>query len=165
MFNAVENNGTDFAPKQSLYQKVAVGLENPKIKSPFRCKIRTGCYGPANNPASCTVYRTENENLGNSKLSKTMVPPLHQSNLYIKRYLWLRRTQKCNHLFCVINALGVRTGQITQFYATCRGQRMEIWECSAPSKTTVPPLHQSNVYIKGSCGYGESTNEIAFSVQ
>ena len=60
MFNAVESNGTDFAPKQSLYQKVAVGMENPKIKLPSRCKIRTGCYGPANNPVSCTVYRTEN---------------------------------------------------------------------------------------------------------
>ena len=30
-FEAVENDGTTFEPKQCLYQKVAVGMENPKI--------------------------------------------------------------------------------------------------------------------------------------
>ena len=64
MFNAVENNGTTFAPKQCLYQKVAVVMENPKLQSPSRCNKRTGRYGPANNPVSCTAYRHENGNLG-----------------------------------------------------------------------------------------------------
>ena len=31
IFEAIENNGTAFAPKQSLCQKVAVSMENPKI--------------------------------------------------------------------------------------------------------------------------------------
>ena len=44
---AVENNGTAFAPKQCLYQKVAVGLESPKMHSPSRCNNRTWRYGPA----------------------------------------------------------------------------------------------------------------------
>ena len=43
---AVENNGTDFAPKQYLHQKVAVGMENPKMQPPSRCNKRTGRYGP-----------------------------------------------------------------------------------------------------------------------
>ena len=64
-FEDVENNGTAFAPKQSLYQKAAEGMENPKIQSPSRCNKRTGHYAQANNPVSCTVYRAENGNLGN----------------------------------------------------------------------------------------------------
>ena len=34
-FEAVENNGTAFAPKQCVYPKVAVGMENPKMQSPL----------------------------------------------------------------------------------------------------------------------------------
>ena len=65
IFEAVENNGTAFAPKQSLYQNVAVGMENPKMQSPSRCNKGTGRYGPGNNPVSCTALRAENGNLGN----------------------------------------------------------------------------------------------------
>ena len=64
-FEVVENNGTAFAPKQSLYQKVAVGMENPKMQSTSPFNKRTGCHGPANKPVSCTAYRAENGNLGN----------------------------------------------------------------------------------------------------
>ena len=63
-FEAVENKGTAFAPKQCLYQKVAVGIENAKMQSLFRCNKHTGRYRPANNPVSCTVYEAENGNLG-----------------------------------------------------------------------------------------------------
>ena len=63
-FEAVENNGIAFAPKQCLYQKVAVYMENPKMQSPSRCNKRTGRYGPGNNLVSCTAYQAENENLG-----------------------------------------------------------------------------------------------------
>ena len=34
-FEAVENNVTAFATKQCLYQKVAVGMENPKMQTAF----------------------------------------------------------------------------------------------------------------------------------
>ena len=46
----VENNGTAFAPKQCLSQKVAVGKENSKTQSTSRCNKRTGRYSPANTP-------------------------------------------------------------------------------------------------------------------
>ena len=62
-FEAVENIGTDFTPKEYLHQKVAVGMENPKMQPSSRCKKRTGRYGPGNNPVSCTAYRAENANL------------------------------------------------------------------------------------------------------
>ena len=55
---------TAFAPKQCLYQKVAVDMENPKIQSLSRCNKRTGRYGQANNPVSCTAYSAENGNFG-----------------------------------------------------------------------------------------------------
>ena len=63
-FEAVENNGTAFVPKQGLYHKVAVGMENPRMQSPSRWNKRTGRYGPGNNPVSCTAYLAENGNLG-----------------------------------------------------------------------------------------------------
>ena len=46
----VENNGTAFAPKQYLHQKLIVGVVNPKIQTPSRCNKRTGRDGPGNNP-------------------------------------------------------------------------------------------------------------------
>ena len=64
-FEAVENTGTAFAPKHCSHQKVAVGMENPKMQSPSRCNKRTGHYGLANNPVLCTAYKDENGNLGN----------------------------------------------------------------------------------------------------
>ena len=45
-FEAIENNGAAFAPNQSLYQKVAVGMENRKMQLPSLCNKRTGRYGP-----------------------------------------------------------------------------------------------------------------------
>ena len=63
-FEAVEKNGTAFAPKQCLYQKVSVGIENPKIQSVFRCNKRTGRYGSANNLDSFTAFSAENANFG-----------------------------------------------------------------------------------------------------
>ena len=53
-FEAVGNNGTAFAPKQCLYQKVAVGMENIKMQSLSRCNKPTGRFGPAKNAVSCT---------------------------------------------------------------------------------------------------------------
>ena len=63
-FEAVDHNGTVFAPKQCLYQKVAMYMENPKMQSLSRCNKRTGRYGPANNPVSFTTYKAESRNLG-----------------------------------------------------------------------------------------------------
>ena len=85
IFKGVENNGTSFAPKQFLYQKVAVGMENPKMKSPSQFNKHTGRYCPGNNSVSYTAYMAEMQIWEFSKLSKTMVPPLHQNNLYSKR--------------------------------------------------------------------------------
>ena len=63
-FEAVENHVTAFAPKKCLYQKVALGIENPNMQSLFRCNKRTGRYRPPNKPVSFTSYRAKNENLG-----------------------------------------------------------------------------------------------------
>ena len=63
ILDAVESNGTTFVPKQCFCQNVAVGMENPKIKSLSRCNKRTGRYDPGKNPVSCTAYRAEYANL------------------------------------------------------------------------------------------------------
>ena len=64
IFEAVEDNGTVFAPRQCLHQKVATGLENLKMQSLARYNKCTGRYGPANNPVSCTEKSPKNGNLG-----------------------------------------------------------------------------------------------------
>ena len=46
-------HGTVFAPKQSLYQKEATGMESPKMHSSSRCKNRTYLCNTANYPVSC----------------------------------------------------------------------------------------------------------------
>ena len=43
-------HGTVFAPKQSLYQKEATGMESPKMHSSSRCKNRTYLYRTAYYP-------------------------------------------------------------------------------------------------------------------
>ena len=63
-FEAAENHGTAFVPEQCLYQKVAVGMENPKMQSFYLCNKRTGRYRQTNKPVSCNSYKTKNGNLG-----------------------------------------------------------------------------------------------------
>ena len=84
-FDAVERNGTAFAPKQCSYRKEAEGMENPKMQSVSRRNKRTVRYAPANNTVSCTAYMTSMQICEFLTLSKAMVLSLHQSNLYIKR--------------------------------------------------------------------------------
>ena len=143
-FEAVLNNGTAFAPKQCLYQNVAVGMEIPKMESLSRFNKRTGQITQIHAPRIGPRMETWEF----SKLSKTMVPPLHQGNVYIKMQLWVWRSQKYNRFLGAINSLQVTARQITRFHAPCIKPRMEIWENSKLSKTMVPPLHQSSVYIK-----------------
>ena len=117
------------------------------MKSLSRHNKRTGRYISANIQVSYTAYRAENPYLGISTLSKTMVPPLHQSNVHIKRQLWVWRTQKCTRFLGAINALGFMARQITRFHAPRKQPRKEIWEISKLLETMVPPFHQSNVSI------------------
>ena len=84
-FEDVESNGTAFAPKQCSYQKVAAGMENPKMRSLSRCNKRTGRYGPAKNRVHAPYIGPREEIWVISKLSKAMVPPLHETNVYMKR--------------------------------------------------------------------------------
>ena len=147
-FETVENNGTAFALKQCLYQKVALRMENPETHSPSQWNKRSGRYGPANNHVSCTAYRAENGNLGNFEAvgnNGTAFPP--KQCLYQKVGV-VMENRKCNRLRGAIKALGVTVRQITRFHAPRKGRRMEIWETSKLSKTMITPLHQSNVYIK-----------------
>ena len=64
IFEAVEENGTVFAPSQCLHLNVVMGMENLKMQSLSPCNKRTVRYGPANNPVSCTEESPKNGNLG-----------------------------------------------------------------------------------------------------
>ena len=74
-----------------------------------------------------------------------MVPCLHQSNLYIKKKLWVWRVKKCIPIVVQKPHLPVRD---------CKRPRL-MWACIGPengnlriSGSMVLCLHQSNVYIK-----------------
>ena len=155
---------TVFARRQSLHEKVAMGMENLKMRSLYWCNKCTVRYGPANNLVLCTASRPKNGNLGIFEAVEdngTVFAPiqcLHQKVAMGTENL------KCNPFLGAINALGVTARQITQFHARHKGPKTEIWEFSKLLKTKVPSLHQGNVYIKGSYGYGEPKNAITFSV-
>ena len=57
---------TVFAPKQSLYQKEATGMESPKMYSSRRSKNFTHLCGTANDPSHVSQYRAETINLQKS---------------------------------------------------------------------------------------------------
>ena len=119
------------------------------MQSVSHCNKRTGRYSPVDITRFRALRRGPSMQIWEfSTLSKAMVPPVHQSNVYIKRQLWVLRTQKWNCFLCAISAPGVMTQQITRFRAQCIGLSMQIWEFSTLSKAMITPLHQSNVYIK-----------------
>ena len=64
IFEVVEDNGTVFAPKQCLHQKVDMGLENLKMQSLSRCNNALGVTARQINPVSCTEKRPKTLNLG-----------------------------------------------------------------------------------------------------
>ena len=54
IFEAVEDIGTVFTPRQYFLQMVTMGMENLKMQSLSKCNKRTGRFGPAKNAVSCT---------------------------------------------------------------------------------------------------------------
>ena len=164
-FEAVENNGTAFPPKQCLYQKVAVGMENLKMQSPSQCNKRTVRYDPGNNPVSCTAYTAVNGNLGNIEAvenNDTAFAP--KQCLYQKVAVGLESSKLHSPSRC-----NKRTGRYgpakTRFHAPRIAQRMEICELQRCQKQWYRLCTKAIFISKGICGYGETKNAIPFSVQ
>ena len=147
-FEAVENNGTTFAPKQCLHQNIAVGMKNPKMQSPSRCNKRTGRYRPANDPVSCTACRTENGNFGKFEAvenNSTAFAPkqcLHQKVAVDIEKPKMQSPSRWNK----------RTGRYSQANnpVPCTASRAENGNLGKfeALETMALPLHHSNVCIK-----------------
>ena len=88
------------------------------------------------------------EIFGNSGLPITMVPCLHQSNVYIKRKLQVCRAQKCNFLVGAQSYVPVRACKLPRVMLHHIELIMEIFRNSGLPIALVPCLHQSNVSIK-----------------
>ena len=121
-------------------------MESPKMYSSSQCKkprlpvracklpsLMWGSIGP----------RTEFS--GSSDLPFTMVPCLHQSNVYIKRKLQVWRVQRCIPLVGAKTALTCAGRKTTP--SDMRRFRLENVNSGLPF-AMVPCLHHSNVYIK-----------------
>ena len=120
-----------FLPKQCLYQKVAVEMENPKMQSLYRCNKRSAVYRPANNQDSFTTYRAEIANLGKfeavEKNGTAFVPKQcsYQKVALAMETPKMQSLSRCNKRTFVLRP------------------RVQIWENSKLLKTMVPPLHQN----------------------
>ena len=78
----------------------------------------------------------------------SMVPCLHQGNIYNKRKLWVCRNQKCIPLVVAKPHLPVRAVKIPRLDGGSIGPRTESWvNCGGPI-SMVPCLHQANIYTK-----------------
>ena len=78
----------------------------------------------------------------------SMVPCLHQANIYIKRKLRVWRDQKCIPLLGAITPLNGACRQITLIEGGSIGPRTESCvNCDGPI-SMVPCLHQGNIYTK-----------------
>ena len=88
--------GTVFTPKQCLYEKEATGMESPKMYSSSRCKKShlPMPYGKLPRLMQASIW-SRTEICGNPGLTFAMVACLHQSIVYIKRKLQVRRVQRC----------------------------------------------------------------------
>ena len=88
------------------------------------------------------------ESLVNSDGSMTMVPCLHNGNIYIKRKLRVWRDQKCIPLVGAITALNCAGRHNTPSRGRQYRARTEsLVNCDGPIYM-VPCLHQGNIYFK-----------------
>ena len=78
----------------------------------------------------------------------TMVPCLHQCNVYIKRKLRECRAQKCNSCFGAKSPLRSTDCKPPGFMQRRLGSTVQIYRSSGLIFAMVPFLHQCNIYIK-----------------
>ena len=100
-FEAVENIATAFAPKQSSYQNLAVGMENRKMHSPSRYNKRRGRYRLANYPVSFTTYLPENGNLENFEAVETIGTAFAPNQCSFQKVaVGMENSKKQSHSLC-----------------------------------------------------------------
>ena len=93
------HHGVVFAQGQSLYQNKATGMESPEMYSTSWCRNLTYLYGSENYPDSWGAgIGPRTEICINWGGPITMIPCLHQGNIYIQRKLQEWREQKCIQL-------------------------------------------------------------------
>ena len=95
-FGPTNPHATAFPPKQWLYQKEATGRKSSKMYCVTRCRNSTYQCGATHYPffmGGSTGSGMEICETSGPPIS--MVPRLHQSNVYIKRKLRVWRAQKC----------------------------------------------------------------------
>ena len=118
------------APRKYLYQKEATGMERPEMYSVSRCINPTYLCGPSSDgPIS-------------------MVPCLHQGNIYIKRKLRVWRDQKCIPLVGAITLLNCAGRHNTPPRGRQYRSRTESLVNWYGPMVMVPCLHQAYIYTK-----------------
>ena len=135
------HHGAVFAPRQYLYQKEAMGMERPEMYCTSRC---TNLNLPRFKGVGIGL-RTET--CINFCGPITMVPCLHQGNIYIKRKIRVWRDQKCIPLIGVkipVTCVGRGTTTSQGCWYMAITQNCVNW--GGPT-VMVPCLYQDNIYI------------------
>ena len=78
----------------------------------------------------------------------TLVPCLHQANIYIKREIGVWRDQKCNPLVDAKNPLTCAVVKLHRLKGGGMGPIMETCANWGGSIALIPCLHQGNIYSK-----------------
>ena len=84
IFEAIDDNGNVFTPRHCLHHKVAMGMENLKMKSISRCINTLGVTARQVTRIHAPRKVPKMEIWEFSKVSVTMLPSLHQGSVYIK---------------------------------------------------------------------------------
>ena len=144
-FGSTFRHGTVFIPKQCLI-KSKLRVWRVQICIPLVGeKTALSCAGLQTTPSDVRRYKSEN---GNSGLLFAVVPCLHQSNVLIKRKLWVWKGQKCIPLVSTKTALTCAGLQTTPSHVRQNRAENGKFVTSGIPFTMVPCLQQSNVQIK-----------------
>ena len=116
-------HGTVLAPRKYLHQKEAIGMETPEIIPLVGAITPLTCAGRQNTCLEGGRIGPSTESCINCDGPISMVPCLHQGNIYIKRKLRVCRDQKCIPLVGAITPLTCAGRQIT--LSRCRQDRSQ----------------------------------------
>ena len=140
------HHGTVFAPRQYFYQKEATAMERPEMYSPSLCKNSSYLCWLSNYPSQGSRYRPENGNLhklGWTYRHGTVFAP--RQCLYQKEATGTERPKTYSITWCKKPSRAVK---LLRIKGVCTGPRTETCVDWGALITTVPCLHQGNVYIK-----------------
>ena len=136
-------------PQSNVYIKRKLRLKRVQKCIPLvGANTALTCASLQTTPSHVRRYRAENGNLQKLGLPFTMIPCLHQSDVYIKRKPWVWESKNVFLLLMQKPDLPVRACKLPHLMWSAIVPRTESCRFSGLPFAMVWCLHQRNVYIK-----------------